>query len=81
MRMDRRQALSAYTLVNKASKEEIQKIIVNYGEESIAFASRVANAIVKNRPLKTTEELANLVKLQYRGKWKKFTLLRAPFKH
>lgn len=71
MRMDRRQELSAETLVNKASKDELARIITEYGEEPVGSASRIALAIVKARPLRTTDELANLIKDNYRGKWKK----------
>lgn len=71
MRMDRRQETSAETLVNTASKDELIRIITEYGEEPIGFARRIADAIVANRPLHTTGELAELVKTQYRGKWKK----------
>ncbi|HEX6416548.1 MAG TPA: 16S rRNA (cytosine(1402)-N(4))-methyltransferase RsmH [Candidatus Saccharimonadales bacterium] len=71
MRMDRRQETSAETLVNTASKDELIRIITEYGEEPIGFARRIAEAIVANRPLHTTGELAELVKTQYRGKWKK----------
>lgn len=71
MRMDERQEKSAETLVNEASQEELTRIITKYGEEPIGFARRIAEAIVKTRPLHTTEELASLIKEQYRGKWKK----------
>lgn len=71
MRMDERQEVSAETLVNTASKDELMRIIVKYGEEPVGFAGRIAEAIVKNRPFHTTEELATLIKEQYRGKWKK----------
>jgi len=71
MRMDRRQDVSAETLVNKASKDELTRFITTYGEEPIGFASRIALAIVRARPLHTTDELANLVKENYHGKWKK----------
>ena len=71
MRMDRRQAKSAETLVNTASVDELSRIINRYGEESVGFSNRIAKAIVENRPLATTEELANLIKQIYRGKWKK----------
>lgn len=71
MRMDERQEKSAEVLVNQASQEELTRIITKYGEEPVGFARRIAEAIVKNRPLHTTEELANLIKGQYRGKWKK----------
>ncbi len=71
MRMDRRQDVSAQTLVNNASAEDLTRIINRYGEEPIGFARQIATAIVGARPLTTTEELANLIKQTYRGKWKK----------
>lgn len=71
MRMDVRNEVSAETIVNTASKDELTRIIVEYGEEPYGFAKRIAEAIIANRPLKTTDELALLVKEQYRGKWKK----------
>jgi 16S rRNA (cytosine1402-N4)-methyltransferase len=71
MRMDRRQGVSAETLVNTASADELTRIIVRYGEEPIGLARHIANAIVGGRPLSTTEELADLIKQSYRGKWKK----------
>ena len=71
MRMDRDQEVSAETLVNTASQDELMRIITKYGEEPVGFAKRIAEAIVKTRPIRTTEELASLIKEQYRGKWKK----------
>lgn len=71
MRMDRRQGVSAETLVNNASEHELVRIITQYGEEPLGLARRIATAIVSSRPLSTTEELASLIKQTYRGKWKK----------
>jgi 16S rRNA (cytosine1402-N4)-methyltransferase len=71
MRMDRRQSVSAEALVNTASVDELTRIITQYGEEPRVFARRIAEAITLHRPLNTTEELAELVKQTYRGKWKK----------
>ncbi|HSW91944.1 MAG TPA: 16S rRNA (cytosine(1402)-N(4))-methyltransferase RsmH [Candidatus Saccharimonadales bacterium] len=71
MRMDRRQNVSAETLVNTANKDELVRIITQYGEEPLGFARRIAQAITENRPLRTTEELADLVKQVHVGKWKK----------
>lgn len=71
MRMDVRQEVSAQTLVNSASKDELERIIKTYGEEPTGFARRIALAIVKNRPLTTTEELAELIKQAHVGKWQK----------
>jgi len=71
MRMDNRQEVSAKTLVNTASVDELTRIIKTYGEEPTGFAKRIAKAITENRPFNTTEELASLVKQVYVGKWKK----------
>lgn len=71
MRMDVRTEVSAETLVNTASYDELIRIIKQYGEEPHGFAKRIAEAIIANRPLETTKELAELVKEQHRGKWKK----------
>jgi 16S rRNA (cytosine1402-N4)-methyltransferase len=71
MRMDRRLAQSAETLVNSASTSELTRIITEYGEVPLGEAKAIVTAIVDARPLKTTEELANLIKTTHRGKWKK----------
>ncbi|CAN5389762.1 16S rRNA (cytosine(1402)-N(4))-methyltransferase RsmH [soil metagenome] len=71
MRMDRRQGVSAETLVNTASADTLAHIINQYGEEPIGYARSIATAIVGSRPLYTTEALASLIKQTYRGKWKK----------
>lgn len=59
MRMDRRQKLTAAVLVNTESVEELTRIIKDYGEEP--KARQIAEAIVKERPIATTTELANIV--------------------
>ena len=71
MRMDRRQELTAEKLVNTAKADELARIIRDYGEESPAQAKRIAQAIVKGRPLHTTGELAALIAQEARGKWSK----------
>jgi len=71
MRMDRDQALTAERLVNTASIDELTRIISQYGEEPIGLAHKIAVAIAGNRPLTKTGELADLIKQNYRGKWKK----------
>jgi 16S rRNA (cytosine1402-N4)-methyltransferase len=62
MRMDRRQELDAYHVVNSFPVAELEKILRNYGEEP--QARHIALALVSERklkPLETTEELARLV--------------------
>lgn len=71
MRMDRRQALSAEVVVNTYSLPQLVEIIMRYGEEPRAFAVRAAEAIVTTRPLRTTRQLADLIKQHHRGRWKR----------
>ncbi len=71
MRMDRRQTVTAEMLVNTKSVDDLTRILTDYGEERVGQARTFAKAIVEHRPLHTTEELANLIKTTYRGKWKK----------
>lgn len=70
MRMDKRQKLSAYEVVNEYSYEKLIDILFNYGEE--ANAKSIAKAIINNRPIETTLELAEIIKenvpISYRNK-------------
>ena len=60
MRFDPDQSFSASDLVNEYTREELAEIIFTYGEEK--FSRRIADAIIANRPLATTKELAELIK-------------------
>lgn len=71
MRMDRRTKMTAADIVNSYSAAELERIIVQYGEEPRGFARRIANAIVAHRPFTTTEELAAVITEQHRGRWQK----------
>lgn len=68
MRMDQSQALSAETIVNTYSVEDLADILKRYGEEP--RAKRIAEQIVANRPLTTTTELAHTVAKVYPGRSK-----------
>lgn len=62
MRMDRRQLLSARTVVNEYSEKELCRIFLDYGEER--WAKRIALFIGKARkekPLETTGELVDII--------------------
>lgn len=65
MRMDQRQQLSAATIVNSYSAEELEHILREYGEEP--KARRIAAQIVANRPYTTTHELAQTVAQAWPG--------------
>lgn len=66
MRMDRTAKLTASTVVNHASRDELMYILRTYGEEP--FAARITQAIMHARPLRTTAELADVVAKVYRGR-------------
>jgi len=68
MRMDQSQILTAASIVNEWTKEEIAHILKVYGEEP--HAKKIAHIIVDNRPFKTTEELATII-ARTSGKWLK----------
>ena len=61
MRMDRRQALTAADVVNHYGVEQLADLLATHGGER--FAGRVARAIVAARPVNTTLELADVVRV------------------
>lgn len=67
MRMDNRQARSARQLVNGMSEKELARVIAEYGEETPSKSAKIARAIVRARPLRTTEDLARAVLSTHRG--------------
>jgi 16S rRNA (cytosine1402-N4)-methyltransferase len=71
MRMDRRQLQTANDLINTSTVRQLETIIHEYGEESVGQARHITELIVKNRPFSSTEELAELIKANTRGKWAK----------
>ncbi len=63
MRMDKSAPLTARTLVNTASYEELRRILYEYGEER--YAPQIAKAICEAReqtPIETTLALAELIR-------------------
>ena len=59
MRMNGEDALSAQTVVNTWSQEELKRILFDYGEER--YAPRIASAICRRREEKTIETTLELV--------------------
>jgi 16S rRNA (cytosine1402-N4)-methyltransferase len=59
MRMDIRQELDAERLVNETKEDELADILARFGEEPKAKA--IARAVVSNRPVKTTGQLAAII--------------------
>ena len=63
MRMDQRNTLTAYEVVNTYSSEMLEKILFEYGEER--WGKRIVQFISKARkenPIKTTNELVHIIK-------------------
>lgn len=58
MRMNINNPITAETILNTYSKEEIAKILYLYGEEKNSY--KIADEIIKNRPLKTTFDLVKI---------------------
>jgi len=65
MRFDRSAGKTAAELVNNLKVEEIAEILFEYGEEP--RAREIAKAIIQNRPIHTTAQLAYLISGVYRG--------------
>lgn len=59
MRFNQDQDFSAYDVVNSYSEAKLVEIFSKYGEEH--FSKRIARAIVQNRPINTTLQLADLI--------------------
>ncbi len=62
MRMDQTQALTAYDVVNTYSRDDLVRILRDYGEER--FAGRIADRLIRARehePIETTAQLTAIV--------------------
>ena len=73
MRMSK-EGTSARDIVNEYSKEQLTKILYEYGEEK--FAPRIAETIIKKRsekPVETTTELADIVRDSIPAKFRRDT--------
>lgn len=66
MRMDKRQKLTAYELVNHTSEAELIQIFRRYGEEP--KARQIAKNIIAERPIRSTDQLAAIAAKAWPGK-------------
>lgn len=60
MRMDTSSDFSAWNVVNEYSYSDLVRIFYKFGDEK--YSRPIANAIIKNRPINTTLELAEIIK-------------------
>lgn len=77
MRMDRRQELNGWTVVNRYSEQALANVIWQYGEEK--RARRIAKSIVRRREqglINSTGDLADVVRSVARGKYVRKSLAR-----
>lgn len=63
MRMDQRQSLSAYEVVNTYDEEDLIRILQEFGEER--YAKKIVAEMIKARPITTTFELVDVIKKAY----------------
>ena len=66
MRFSPKQKTTAADLVNTLSENELNRILKDYGEET--NSRRIASAIIKNRPIRTTLHLARVVEQAVGGR-------------
>lgn len=66
MRMDQSITLTADTIVNNHSEMELYDVLMTYAQEPQSRA--IARAIVANRPITTTTQLADIIAQVYQGK-------------
>ncbi len=74
MRMNPSQELTANYIVNKYSKKELLKILVEFGEEKREFSERIVDKIIETRkknPITSTTQLADLILSVHKGGWQK----------
>lgn len=63
MRMDQSRELTAEKIVNEYSFHDIQRILLRYGEEKQAkYIARKIEQVRKDKPIKTTFELVDVIK-------------------
>lgn len=65
MRMDQNQSLTADEIVNNYNLEQLTEILQKFGEEP--KARQIASAIIKNRPITDTLELAKIASQAWPG--------------
>ena len=69
MRMDTKNTLDAYYVVNNYSYEKLTEIFYKYGEEK--YSSSIARGIINSRPIETTLELVEVIKNNVPEKYKR----------
>lgn len=71
MRMDSRQDLTAAKIINEFDEQEIARIIFENGDEK--FANKIAKKIVENRPINTSGDLIDVIRLAIPHKFQRLT--------
>lgn len=74
MRMNPSQEKTAADIINFATKQELLKILIEFGEEKRGFAERIVRKILevrKHEKIETTLQLADLILSVHKGGWQK----------
>ncbi len=66
MRMDATSELTASTVVNEYNQTDLANLLFRYGE--LSSSRKLAQIIVQNRPLNTTNELTSVIPGQYKAR-------------
>ena len=66
MRMDATSELTASTVVNEYNQADLANLLFRYGE--LSSSRKLAQIIVQNRPLNTTNELTSVIPGQYKAR-------------
>lgn len=61
--------LTAEIILNQWPEDKISRVLKEYGEER--FAKRIAKAVIKERPVKTTSQLVEIIRRAVPGKYRK----------
>jgi 16S rRNA (cytosine1402-N4)-methyltransferase len=74
MRMDDRQSLTGWHVVNTYGEEDLSEMIKTYGEER--YARRIARVLCASRPIESTQELRDVIGSAVGGRYLTKTLSR-----
>lgn len=62
MRMDPHSGISAAEFLNTVSETELVRVLINHGDVPRAEARRISREVSRHRPLRTTKDLADVVR-------------------
>lgn len=67
MRMDTESQVNAADIVNGATEDEVTNLLYSFGEDP--YARKISRAIIAKRPVRTTTDLARIVRSAVPARW------------